>query len=81
MCDSEPPDMGPGMPKPDSQDLREQVVEAAAEGKSRHAAAAEFKVSVSSAIRWLQCWKAAGEVVVVRSGPSAHDATARRRDR
>jgi transposase len=35
-----------------SEDLRRRVVEAIAAGSSRHAAAARFLVSVSSAIRW-----------------------------
>jgi transposase len=36
-----------------SEDLRERVVEAVAEGASRRAAAERYSVSVSSAIRWV----------------------------
>jgi len=59
-----------GMPKPYSQDLRERVVGAVAAGKSRHAAAAQFKVSASSAIRWVQRWQASGAVAAKPTGGS-----------
>jgi transposase len=42
------------MSKPYSLDLRERVVECVEGGASRHEAAQRFKVSVSSAIRWMQ---------------------------
>jgi transposase len=58
------------MPKPYSQDLRERVVAAVAGGKTRHAAAAQFRVSVSSAIRWAQRWEATGEVAAKPTGGS-----------
>ena len=58
------------MPKPYSQDLRERVVAAVAGGKTRHAAAAQFKVSVSSAIRWVQRWQATGAVAAKPTGGS-----------
>jgi len=58
------------MPKPYSQDLRERVVAAVVEGKTRHAAAAHFKVSVSSAIRWVQRWQATGAVAAKPTGGS-----------
>jgi len=58
------------MPKPYSQDLRERVVAAVAEGKTRHAAAAQFKVSVSSAVRWMQRWEASGTVAAKPTGGS-----------
>ena len=58
------------MPKPYSQDLRERVVAAVAEGKTRHAAAAQFKISASSAIRWVQRWQATGEVAAKPTGGS-----------
>lgn len=59
------------MPKPYSQDLRERVVGAVAGGQSRHAAAAQFKVSVSSAVRWMQRWQASGEVAAKPTGGSS----------
>jgi transposase len=45
-----------------SDDLRVRVVGAVEAGTSRRAAAARFGVSVSSAIRWVQAWRARGEV-------------------
>ena len=48
------------MPAPYSQDLRERVVGFMALGRSARAAAVRFDVSVSSAIRWAQRWRAEG---------------------
>jgi transposase len=48
------------MPAPYSQDLRERVVGFMALGRSAGAAAVRFDVSVSSAIRWAQRWRAEG---------------------
>ena len=50
------------MPRSYSEDLRERVIAAVEAGATRHAAAAQFRVSVSSAIRWVQRWQATGEV-------------------
>ena len=51
------------MSKPYSSDLRERVVEAVEKGGlSRHQAAARFDVSVSSAIRWVERYRAKGSV-------------------
>ena len=58
------------MPKPYSQDLRERVIAAVAGGQTRHAAAAQFKVSVSAAVRWVQRWQATGEVAAKPTGGS-----------
>ena len=58
------------MPKPYSKDLRERVIAAVAGGQSRHAAATQFKVSVSSAIRWMQRWTTTGEIAAKPSGGS-----------
>ena len=58
------------MPRPYSQDLRERVVAAVAGGRSRHAAAKHFKVSASSAIRWVQRWQQTGEVMAKPTGGS-----------
>jgi transposase len=52
--------MGGDMPAPYSQDLRERVVGFMALGRSARAAAVRFEVSVSSAIRWAQRWRAEG---------------------
>ena len=62
--------LGGEMPKSYSEDLRERVVEAVERGTTRHAAAAHFKVSVSSAIRWVQRWRASGEIAAKRRGGS-----------
>jgi transposase len=48
------------MPAPYSQDLRERVIGFMALGGSARAAAARFDVSVSSATRWAQRWRAEG---------------------
>jgi transposase len=58
------------MPRAYSQDLRERVITAVLGGQSRHAAAKQFKVSASSAIRWLQRWQATGEVAAKPTGGS-----------
>ena len=58
------------MPRPYSQDLRERVVAAVAGGLSRRAAANHFKVSASSAIRRVQRWQEAGEVMAKPTGGS-----------
>ena len=62
---------GVGMPKSYSEDLRERVIAAVEGGATRHAAAAHFKVSVSSAIRWVQRWRASGEIAAKPRGGSA----------
>jgi transposase len=49
------------MPAPYSQDLRERVIGFMALGGSARAAAARFDVSVSSASRWAQRWRAEGQ--------------------
>lgn len=61
---------GVGMPKPYSEDLRQRVIDAVEAGATRHAAAARFKVSVSSAIRWMQRWQASGEIAAKPRGGS-----------
>jgi len=58
------------MPKAYSEDLRERVIAAVEAGTTRHAAAAHFKVSVSSAVRWVQRWRASGEIAAKRRGGS-----------
>jgi transposase len=49
------------MPAPYSQDLRERVIGFMALGGSARAAAVRFEVSVSSALRWAQRWRADGQ--------------------
>jgi transposase len=48
------------MPAPYSQDLRERVIGFMALGGGARAAAMRFDVSVSSALRWAQRWRAEG---------------------
>ena len=50
------------MSRPLSNDLRERVVAAVAGGLSRHRAAGQFGVSISSAIRWASLAKRTGDV-------------------
>ena len=52
------PIRGLAMPKAYSGDLRERVIETVATGASRREAAERFEVSASSAIKWLQRWRA-----------------------
>jgi transposase len=59
------------MPKSYSGDLRERVIEAVAAGATRRAAALQFRVSVSSAIRWVQRWRASGEMAAKPRGGSS----------
>jgi transposase len=59
------------MPKSYSQDLRERVVGMVEAGATRQAAAAQFKVSASSAIRWVQRWRASGAIAAKPRGGSA----------
>jgi len=54
------------MPKPCSEDLRERVIEAVAEGASRRAAGERFAVSASSAVRWVQRWHQSGSAAATR---------------
>lgn len=56
------------MAKPLSPDLRERVVCAVDDGMSRRQAAAHFKVSAASAIRWCQRRNALGSVAPAKSG-------------
>ncbi len=57
------------MSKPYSMDLRERVVGAVEEaGLSRRQAAARFGVSVSTAINWLQRYRATGSVAAGQIG-------------
>jgi transposase len=48
------------MPAPYSQDLRERVAGAIAQGLSARAAARRFDISISTAIRWAQRWRGEG---------------------
>src|ERR1700730_120784 len=58
------------MPKAYSGDLRERVIEAVEMGASRREAAERFEVSVSSAVRWLQCWSESGSAAPKPRGGS-----------
>src|SRR5262245_24513123 len=48
------------MPRPNSDDLREGVIEGVVAGASRREAAESFSLSASSAVRWLQRWRDTG---------------------
>lgn len=50
------------MPRPCSRDLRERVVRCVERGLSRRAAAALFEVSPSSAVKWVQQYRATGRL-------------------
>jgi transposase len=50
------------VPTPYSQDLRQRVISFVALGGSARAAAVRFDISVSSALRWAQRWRAEGHV-------------------
>ena len=58
------------MSKPYSMDLRERVVKSVETGASRHEAAEQFEVSVSSAIRWMQRFVQFGNAAANPSGGS-----------
>jgi putative transposase len=66
------------MPKPCSNDLRERVVRAVLRGRSCRAAALQFAVAPSSAVKWVARWRERGSVSpgtchgVVRSPLHAH---------
>jgi transposase len=49
------------MPAPYSRDLRQRVIDFMARGGSARSAAVRFDVSVSSANRWAQRWRAEGQ--------------------
>jgi transposase len=56
------------MARPYSQDLRERVVAAVAGGQTCRAAAALFGVSVASAVKWSQRWRATGSAAAMPMG-------------
>src|SRR5713101_16475 len=58
------------MPKPYSEDLRERVIEAVEAGASRREPAENFRLSASSAVRWLQRWRKTGSARAKSSGGS-----------
>src|SRR4051812_33542780 len=53
-----------------SEDLRERVIAAVDAGATRRAAAVQFKVSISSAIRWGRRWQADWEIAAKPRGGS-----------
>jgi hypothetical protein len=56
-----------------SDDLRERVVEAVLlGGLSCNQAAARFKVSIASAVRWVKRFRTSGEISPAPSGGEAH---------
>jgi transposase len=60
------------MPKPYSRDLRERVVRFVEEGRSRHAAAAHFEVSVSFVVNLMSAFRATGSLEPKPSGGRRH---------
>jgi len=58
------------MAKPYSLDLRERVIEAVEGGASRRETAERFSISASSAIKWMQRWRASGSVSAKPTGGS-----------
>jgi putative transposase len=56
------------MPGPYSLDLRERVVAAVGGGVSCRAAAALFRVSVSTVVKWAQRWRSTGSVAAKAMG-------------
>ena len=62
-----------------STDLRKRVVDAVNEGMSRRQAAGHFKVSASSAIRWVSQALATGDVTPKAQGGIAARRRSRRR--
>jgi transposase len=58
------------MSKPYSTDLRERVIEAVESGASRREAAERFEIAPSSAVKWMQRWRATGSVAAKPSGGS-----------
>jgi transposase len=56
------------MAQPLSEDLRCRVIAAVAAGMSCRAAARRFGVSAASAVRWVQRWRARGEVATKPMG-------------
>ena len=59
------------MPKSYSGDLRERVIGAVEAGASRREAAERFEISPSSAVKWLQFWRADGICAPKRRGGSS----------
>jgi transposase len=58
------------MPRAYSGDLRERVIAAVESGASRREAAERFDISVSSAIKWVQCWCQTGRAALRPRGGS-----------
>jgi len=56
------------MAAPYSQDLRDRVIGAVAAGRSARAAALWFGIGVSTAIRWVQRWRAEGHAAARAMG-------------
>jgi transposase len=56
------------MARPYSQDLRERVVAAVANGRTCRAVAALFGVSVASVVKWSQRWRATGSAAAKPMG-------------
>lgn len=60
------------MPKAYSLDLRERVVRFVESGRSRHAAAANFGVSVSFVVKLMKAWQTRGSLAPKEAGGRRH---------
>ena len=58
------------MPRPLSMDIRERVIARVESGDSRRAAAEQFEISASAAVKLLQRWSATGSAAAKPSGGS-----------
>ena len=58
------------MPRAYSADIRKRVIVTVGSGASRRAAAEQFEVSASAAVKWLQCWQVSGRTVAKPRGGS-----------
>ena len=56
------------MARPYSQDLRDRVIGSVASGRTCRATAALFAVSVASAVKWSQRWRASGSAAAKPMG-------------
>ena len=56
------------MTKPLSNDLRERLIDAVAQGMSRRAAADRFGIAASTAVKWVRRWRDTGTRVPRRQG-------------
>lgn len=68
------------MTKPYSDDLRQRVVAAVAEGRSRHAVAKLFKLSPSAVIKWTKRFETTGSAAAKPMGGTRRDVLGKQRN-